>query len=87
MINQREFDENDRTYKLGNNTIGVRLKVPKVRKTTDGGLPRLRLTVPALPPEHLRSARREEPPGQDGLTINKPWKGDRICDLFDFDLL
>ena len=23
---------------------------------------RLRLTVPALPPEHLRSARREEPP-------------------------
>ena len=47
----------------------------------------MRLTVPALPPEHLRSARREEPPGQDGLTINKPWKGDRICDLFDFDLL
>ena len=32
------------------------------RQTTDGGILRLRLTVPALPPEHLRSARREEPP-------------------------
>ena len=59
--------------------IAVRGKAPnqrstivKVRKTTDGGVLRLRLTVPALPPEHLRSARREEPPGQDSLTIVSP---------------
>ena len=47
-------------------------KVSKRRQTTDGGILRLRLTVPALPPEHLRSARKEEPPGRVSLTIISP---------------